>query len=72
MITYAICNADGSIQSVGRGDEPPNEMEREMNIPSGGFLIDLSGQEDFDAMNILDIHKNYKADTENKKLVKNG
>ena len=72
MVTYAICSSDGSIYSVGRGEDLPNEMEREMNIPAGGFLIDLTGQEDFDNMNILEIHNNYKADAEKKKLVKLG
>jgi len=71
MVTYAICGSDGSIHAVGRGEELPNAMEREMNIPAGGFLIDLTGQEDFDTINILDIHKNYKADAEKKTLVKN-
>ena len=70
MFTYAICSPDGSIYSVGRGEELPNEIEREMNIPAGGFLIDLTGQEDFDNMNILDIHNSYQADTEKKSLVK--
>jgi hypothetical protein len=70
MFTYAICSSDGSIHSVGRSEELPNEREREMNIPAGGFLIDLTGQENFDTVSILDIHKNYLADTKKLKLVK--
>jgi hypothetical protein len=70
MLTYVICSADGNILSVSRSEELPNETEREMNIPADGFLIDITGQEDFDVMDILDIHNNYKADVEKKNLVK--
>jgi hypothetical protein len=70
MITYAICNPDGSIISVCRCDELPDEYSQKKNIPEGGFLIDLSGQEPFDTQDILEIHNGYQADAKKKKLIK--
>jgi len=70
MITFTICNPDGTIITVGRREELPGDIEIEMNTPEGGFMIDLTGQEPFDTMDILDIHNGYKADAKKKKLVK--
>ena len=70
MATYACCGPDGTIHCVGRREELPDEINVQMNIPEGGFFLDITGQGDFDAMDILDIHNNYKADVKKKKLVK--
>ena len=70
MVTYVVCNQDNSIDSVRRCDELPDELLLGMIIPEGGFLIDLTGQGDFDSMDVLDIHNGYKADTKKKKLIK--
>ena len=70
MITFVICNPDGTIVIVGRREELPSELELEMNTPEGGFMIDLTGQEPFDTMDILDIHNGYKSDAKKKKLIK--
>ena len=70
MITYVICRADGAIVTVMRGDEAPNEMDLEMNTPEDGFAFDATGQDDFDSMDILDIHDNYRGDAEKKILIK--
>ena len=56
MLTYVLCNADGSIHSVGRNDVLPDELNLELNMPEGGFMLELTGQGDFDSMDILDIH----------------
>ena len=70
MITYIICGTDGAIVSINRGDEAPSVKELEMNTPEGGFSLDITGQGDFDAMDILDILNNYKGNPKTKKLVK--
>ena len=70
MFTYAICSIDGAIVSIGRCGYLPDMKDREMNTPEGGIFLDLTGQEDFDSMEILEIHENYKADIQKKKLVK--
>lgn len=70
MITCVICGSDGSIISVRRGGELPDEFELQMNTPEGGFFINLTGQEPFDTMDLLDIHNGYKVNPKTKKLVK--
>ena len=70
MITYVIFNSDGAIVSISRGDEAPNAMDLEANTPEGGLSIDITGQDGFDAMDILDIHNNYQVNPKTKKLVK--
>lgn len=70
MLTYAICYSDGTINSVYRSDVLPGEFEMKMSIPEGGFLIDLTGQEPFDTLDILDIHNGFVADPQKKMLIK--
>ena len=70
MFTYALFNADGSVHSVGRSEELPDAKHLEINTPEGGFFLDLTGQGDFDSMDILDIHNHYQADAKKAKLVK--
>ena len=70
MVTYAICSLNGTISSVGRREELPLDEELEMNTPEGGFMLDLTGQEPFDTLDILEIHSGYKADVKKKKLIK--
>ena len=70
MEIYVICNADGSIYSVRSGEGLPPISAMESVTPEGGFVIDLTGQESFDNMDIVEIHEGYKADKSKKKLVK--
>jgi len=70
MITYVICEADGTIHSVSRLEEIPDEAAMKAMIPEGGFFIDLSGQEEFEAMDIIDIHEKFQADARKKKVIK--
>lgn len=70
MVTYVICNSAGEIITVCRCDEMPDEMERELNTPEGGFIIDLTGQKSFDTLEVLEIHNGYQADAKKQKLIK--
>ena len=70
MFTYVIYNSDGSTHSVRRSKEQPKEFEIEAVTPEGGFFIDLTGQESFDTMDLLEIHEGYRADPETKRLIK--
>ena len=70
MITYVICEADGTIHSVSRLEEMPEAAEMETMIPEGGFFIDISGQEEYEEMDILDIHNKFQAGATRKRLVK--
>ena len=70
MITWVICNPDGSIYSVRQEDKIPEGDELALVLPEGCFYIDITGQEPFDSMDILDIHNGYKADAKKKKLIK--
>jgi hypothetical protein len=70
MKTIVIFEPDGSIHSVRRGEDSPDEVELAFYIPDGGFYIDISGQELFDEMDIVDIHNGYEADSKRKMLVK--
>ena len=70
MATYVICDADGAIYSVGRIEELPTAEELAVNTPDGGFVLDLTGQDDFEAMEILDIHNGYKSNAKKTKLIK--
>ena len=69
MGTYVLCNADRSIQTVQRSDEPPSEIDIEANVP-GGFAIDVTDEGDFDSMELLDIYDNYKVAAKKNKLIK--
>ncbi|MCL1872569.1 MAG: hypothetical protein FWF85_00445 [Clostridiales bacterium] len=69
MVTYVICNSAGEIITVCRCEELPNEIEREFNIPEGGFIIDLTGQKPFETLEVLEIHNGYQADAKKKKLI---
>jgi len=70
MSTYIVCTADGTILITERGETLPPELVIQENVPEGGFYIDLTGQEPFDTMDIMDINTNYKVDPKKKKLVK--
>ncbi|NLT58001.1 MAG: hypothetical protein GXX99_03465 [Clostridiales bacterium] len=70
MFTHVLCSKDGTIFSVGRGEALPSESEVDINVPEGGFLIDLTDQAPFDTLDLLDIHNGYKANPRTKKLVK--
>ena len=70
MITWVICNPDGSIYSIRKEETMPEGEELEFIVPEGCFYIDITGQETFANMDILDIHNNYKADSKKKKLIK--
>jgi hypothetical protein len=70
VLTYVFCKSNGEILSVGRSEDLPNERELEINIPEGGFFLDITGQSPFDDMDILDIHNGYQADAKKKKLIK--
>jgi len=70
MLTLVFFSADGSIYSVRRCEELPDESELSLLIPEEGFYIDVTGQKPFDETDILDIHNGYKADAKKKKLVK--
>jgi len=71
MITYAYCYPDGDIYSVRREEKTPEDPTiLKMILPEGSFLIDLTGKESFDILDILEIHTNYKADTSKQKLIR--
>jgi hypothetical protein len=70
VATYVICGPDRAIQIVGRNEELPDADVLEMNIPEGGFCLDITEQGDFDTMDIMEISNNYQADSRKKKLIK--
>jgi len=71
MVTYALCNPDGDICSVRREEKlPENPTILKMILPEGGFLLDLTEEESFDSLALLEIHNNYKADTNKQTLIK--
>ena len=70
LVTYAFFNPDGSIDTVWRGIDQPGDKDLEMNTPKDGFFLDLTGQEDLDTRDALDIHIHYAADAKKKKLIR--
>ncbi|MCL1848302.1 MAG: hypothetical protein FWF83_01315 [Clostridiales bacterium] len=70
MVTYVICEADGTIHSVSRQTNLPDEETMETMLPEGGYVIDLTGQEEFEEMDILEIHEHFMASATKKRLVK--
>jgi len=70
MVTYVICESDGSIRSVRRTAELPSAEEKKLILPEGGYVIDLTGQEGFEEMDIMDIHVHYQAGANKKRVVK--
>ena len=70
MVTFVICEADGSIHSVSRQTNLPDEETMETMLPEGGYVIDLTEQEEFEAMDIMDIQEHYMAGANKKRVVK--